>query len=86
MRAKANPQQERMTKLLTRAMERAQELPAAMQDEIARLVLAYAGEDRPVYRLSPEEAAELDEAEAAEARGDFATDTEIRAIWAKHGL
>ena len=72
-----------MTKLLTRAMERAQELPAAMQDEIARLVLAYAGEDRPVYTPSPEEAAELG---AAEARGDFATDAEIRAIWAKHGL
>ena len=35
---------------------------------------------------TPEEEAELDESEAAASRGDFATDEEVRAIWAKHGL
>ncbi|WP_204165169.1 hypothetical protein [Methylobacterium radiodurans] len=57
-----------------------------MQDEIAQRLLAYADEDGTAYQASSEEEAELDEAEAAEARGDFATEAEIQAIWAKHGL
>jgi hypothetical protein len=57
-----------------------------LQDEIARLMLAFVGDEDSVYRFTPEEAAELDESEAAESRGDFATAAEIRAIWAKHGL
>ncbi|MET3411525.1 hypothetical protein ABIC30_002700 [Methylobacterium sp. 1030] len=46
-------------------------------------MLAFAGDEAPVYRFTPEEEAELDESGAAEARGDRATDAEIRAIWAK---
>ena len=49
-------------------------------------MLAFAGDEALVYQFTPEEEAELDESEAAEARGDYATDAEIRAIWAKHGL
>lgn len=74
-----------MTKLLEQAMERARALPTEMQDEIARVVLSYAGDDQEVYQLTPEEEAEQDAADAEEARGDYATDEEIRAIWAKHG-
>ncbi len=74
-----------MTKLLEQAMSKAQALPPEMQDEIARLVLTYAG-DGPVVELTPEEEADLDESEAAAARGEFATDEQVRAIWAKHGL
>lgn len=36
--------------------------------------------------LTPEEEAEEDEADAGVARGGFATDEEVRAVWAKHGL
>lgn len=51
------------------------------------MVLALAGDGAlPVHRFTPEEEAELDESEAAERRGDFATDEEVRAIWAEHGL
>ena len=49
-------------------------------------MLAFVNDIDSVCRFTPEEEAELDEAEAATARGDFATDAEMRAIWAKHGL
>lgn len=76
-----------MTELLERAVEAARGLPPDMQDEIARLVLQLTGgEDQPVIQLTPEEAASFDESFAQAARGDFATDEQIRAIWAKHGL
>ncbi len=57
-----------------------------MQDEVARVVLAFVGDDHGLYQFTPEEATELDESEAAAARGEFATDEEVRALWAKHGL
>ncbi|WP_287749960.1 hypothetical protein [Methylobacterium sp.] len=41
---------------------------------------------QPIYRITPDENAEQDEADAAEARGDCATEDELRAIWAKYGL
>ncbi|GJD84422.1 hypothetical protein HPGCJGGD_2298 [Methylobacterium haplocladii] len=44
------------------------------------MVLAFVGDEASVYRFTPEEEAELDESEAAAARGEFATDDEVRAI------
>ena len=75
-----------MTELLERAIARVRALPKAMQDDAARMLLVFAGEDELFYRLTPEEEAEQDAADAEEARGDYATDEEVRAIWAKHGL
>ncbi|CAO4183948.1 Addiction module protein [Methylorubrum populi] len=75
-----------MTELLDKAITAVRNLPPEAQDAIARMVLSYAGKEQPIYRFPPEEEAELDESEAAAARGDFATDEEVRAIWAKHGL
>ena len=75
-----------MTDLLDKAITAARKLPPEVQDAIARMVLSYASEEQAVYRFTPEEEAEQDEADAAEARGDFATDEDVRAIWAKHGL
>jgi hypothetical protein len=75
-----------MTDLLEKAVAKARNLSPDLQDEIARLMLAFVGDEAPVYQFTPEEEAELDESEAAAARGDYATDAEIRAIWAKHGL
>jgi predicted transcriptional regulator len=43
-------------------------------------------EDQPVLQLSAEEAASFDESLAQADRGEFATDEQVRAIWAKHGL
>lgn len=57
-----------------------------MQDELARVLLQLAGSDQPLVPLTPEEDAALDQSLAEAERGEFATDAEIRAIWAKHGL
>lgn len=75
-----------MTELLERAIARVRALPDAMQDDAARMLLHYVGGNESVYRLTPEEEAEQDAADAEEARGDYATDAEVQAIWAKHSL
>lgn len=76
-----------MTDLLEKAVAAARELPPAMQDEIARVILLLAQEEEAApVPLSPEERAAIAESKAAAARGEFATDEDIRALWAKHGL
>lgn len=76
-----------MTKLLDRAIEAAKELPAEMQDEIAGILLRLMGEDDgDVYQLTPEEEADLEEADREIERGEIATEEEVRAMWAKYGL
>jgi hypothetical protein len=75
-----------MTKLLDRAVEAARGLPPEMQDELARILLQFAGVDQPVIQLTGEERAAIALSKEAAERGEFATDEEVRAIWAKHGL
>jgi hypothetical protein len=75
-----------MTKLLDRAVEAARALPPEMQDEVARILLQFTGVDQPVIQLTAEEKASLEASLAQAERGEFATDEEVRAIWAKHGL
>lgn len=75
-----------MTDLLEKAVATARGLPPAMQDDIARVMLTLAGDDASMYQLTPEEEADLAESDAEVACGDFATDDEVRAMWAKHGL
>lgn len=75
-----------MTKLFEQAVETVRGLPPEIQDDLARMLLQLAGEDQPVYQLSAEEAASFDESLAQADRGEFATDEQVRAIWAKHNL
>jgi hypothetical protein len=76
-----------MTKLLDRALEAARNLPPAAQDDIARVVLQIVGgEESEPIALLPEERAVIAASKAAAARGEFATDEQVRAVWAKHGL
>ena len=75
-----------MTTLLDRALEVARKLPAGTQDDIARVVLSLAGEDDAQAILSPGERDAIAVSKAAAARGDFATDADVLAVWAKHGL
>jgi hypothetical protein len=76
-----------MTELLDRALRAARGLPADAQDTIARLILQFAGEEEPAPgSLSPEERAAIAASKAAAARGEFASDEEVRAVWAKYGL
>jgi predicted transcriptional regulator len=46
--------------------------------------LQLAGIEQPPYILTPEEKVDIDASMAEAERGEFATDDEIRAIWAKH--
>jgi len=72
-----------MTKLLEHAVDSVRALPPEVQDELARLLLQVAGEEQPVIRLTSEERADLAEADEEIARGEFATEEEIRLILAK---
>jgi len=76
-----------MTRLLDQALEAARNLPPATQDDIARVVLrlAESDEESPVA-LSADERAAIAASKAAAARGEFATEEQVRAVWAKHGL
>ena len=76
-----------MTKLLDHALEAARSLPPDAQDDIARVVLQLAGSDEsePIALL-PEERLVIAVSKAAAARGEFATDEQVRAVWAKHGV
>ena len=74
-----------MSSLFDHAVERFRALPLEMQDDLARVLLQLAGEDQPVYQLSPEEEADLAAADAEIGRGEFATDEQVGAMWAKHG-
>ena len=75
-----------MTKLLDQALEAVRVLPPEAQDDIARLVLQLARDDAEAAALSPDERAAIAASKRAAARGEFATDAQVRRTWAKHGL
>jgi hypothetical protein len=76
-----------MTKLLEQALEAVRNMSPDAQDDIARVVLRLAGTDEePPAPLSPEERAAVATSQEAAARGEFATDEQVRAVWGKHGL
>ena len=57
------------------------------QDDIAHVVLRLTGADDELpLPLTPDERAAIAASKAAAARGEFATDEQVRAVWAKHGL
>lgn len=74
-----------MTELLKIALAATDKLPPQRQDEVARMILAFAGEDQEVYKLSPEELASLEPSLAQAERGEYATGEEIAALWTRHG-
>jgi predicted transcriptional regulator len=75
-----------MTRLLEQAVKVVSALPDEAQDDLARILLQLAGVDQPPYDLAPEEAADIEASLTEAAKGEFATDEEVRAVWAKHGL
>jgi len=72
-----------MTELLDYAIETVRTLPSEVQDDLARTLLQLAGREGPIHRLSPEERADLAEADKEIGRGDFASEAELKAFWAK---
>lgn len=75
-----------MTHLLEQVMDRIQRLPPEAQDEIAHILLAYAGDDQDVIQLTPEQEASFAESLAQAGRRQFASDEQVEAVWAKVGL
>ena len=75
-----------MTRLLDQAIETVSALPDEAQDDLARILLQFAGVEQPPYVLTAEEEADIDASLAEAERGEFATDEEVRTMWAKHGL
>jgi hypothetical protein len=76
-----------MTKLLDDALRAVRNLPPDDQDNIARAVLRLIGtDDEPPVGLSADERAAIAASKSAAAHGEFASDEQVRAVWAKHGL
>lgn len=77
-----------MTELFKHAVAVTKTLPDEVQDEIAQAMLALAGEEVPdaVYVLTPEEKASMARSLDQARRGDFASDEEVEAVWAKYEL
>lgn len=76
-----------MTKLLDDALAAVRNLSPDEQDNIARAVLRLAGtDDGPPIALAADERATIAASKSAAVRGEFASDEQVRAAWAKHGL
>ena len=73
-----------MTKLLDRAIEAARRLPPDEQDSIACAIMQLAGVNDAIASLTPEEREAVARSKAAAIRGEFATDEEVRAVWANY--
>jgi hypothetical protein len=68
---------------LDEALAAARNLAPEARDEIARLILKLAGgEEPPPVALSADERTALAASKAAAARGEFATDDQVNAVWA----
>ncbi|CAM3231929.1 hypothetical protein JHFBIEKO_4957 [Methylobacterium mesophilicum] len=77
---------ERMTELFDQAIARVRALPPETQDAFARMLLNLASDEAEPVILMREERDAIAASKSAAARGEFATDEEVRAIWTKHGL
>ena len=73
-----------MTKLVEQAVAAISKLPPDTQDDLARFMLALAGE-APVA-LTAEAAEAIAEAEAEIGRGERVAPETIQAFWRAHGL
>ena len=58
--------------------------PEDDQDELAQIALEIEARRHGLYRATPEELRAIDEAIAAEARGEIASEEEVEAVFAKH--
>jgi hypothetical protein len=50
------------------------------------MLLKFAGVEQPPIRLTPEEEADLAEADAEIERGEYATYEDVRVLWKKYDL
>jgi hypothetical protein len=74
-----------MTKLLQKALEAVRLLPPENQDEIARAMLALAGDDSEPEEIDSAHLADVLESLAQAKRGEFASDAEVEAAFRRFG-
>jgi hypothetical protein len=75
-----------MTQLLEQAVQALRGLPPETQDALARILMQLAGDDQSIVRLSADEEGSFEASFTQAEHREFATDDQIKAIWAKHGL
>lgn len=69
---------------LRRMLARAERWSEEDQEELAQVALEIEARRHGLYRATPEELAAIDEALAAVARGEIATDEEVDAVFARY--
>jgi hypothetical protein len=70
-----------MTKLLEKALEAVRQLPPDSQDEIARAMLTWAGDEGEPEEIDPAHLSAVLEGLAQAQRREFATDAEVEAAF-----
>lgn len=75
-----------ISKRLERALEAVATWPADRQDAAAEVLERMNDLAAAPYKLSAEERADLEQALAEARRGEFASDAEVTAMFARHGL
>lgn len=73
-----------MTINLKNVLARAEAWSEQDQEELAQVALEIEARRHGLYQASPDELKEIDEALAAVARGEIASDAEVEAVFAKH--
>ena len=74
-----------MTRLLAKAVQKAQELPPEDQDAVAIAMLSMA-ETTPIVAIDDETRAAIRDGLEQARRGEFVPDEEIDALWKRHVL
>ena len=75
-----------MTKLLSEMFEKVKTWPASRQEDAALMLQEMERQGTEIYHLSDEERAAVQEGLAQADRGEFASDEEVAAVYAKYGL
>ncbi len=75
-----------MTKLMQKAVETISILPEDRQDELARMLIHAAVQGANPYVLTAEERSAVEGGLAEARRGEFASDQEVDAVYAKYGV
>jgi hypothetical protein len=74
-----------MTKTLEEALARVREWPERRQEDAARLLLAMDAQNAQRAPLTPEQIERVTASKALADAGEFATDDDVAAFFAKHG-
>jgi predicted transcriptional regulator len=65
-------------------LDRVTTWPEEDQEELAQIALEIEARRHGVYHATPEESAAIDEALAADARGEVANEEQVKAVFAKY--